>query len=605
MRVNQNISAVISNANLHRAENKLTASIERLSSGYKLNRAKDSPAAMAISNKMRAQIKGLDQSSKNAADGTSVMQTADGALTETHAMLQRMRELCVQAATDTMGVTDKEACQQEIQELQEEIDRIAKDTEFNGKKILDGSQDYRAFPSVNVNGESKLASTYIRNFQTSDEVSPENYKFNITELPEQATTSLEVDVNDGTLPWKTVKEGENEVEVAVIKINESPVKLYKTDTPDDVYKKLQDAGELGGVMVKKKDPTDPNNNEYTFTTFDYGKSAKISIVSDESVTERGADKVPATATLEIKPGRDTEVDINGQKVKIQAGDTAADIYGKLTAACKNADIKVEQDPTNPNNKYILTTKAIGESTRIDITTEIRYVPTAEGVDTKIEMILDTSQKTDSNGNLMVDDKNNPILYGEGFSETANYSSDGKKVTIRDLNGFEMIFEIDPEMDMYHVLDGVQPDPDPDKATKVGVDLEMTDIGSMTLQIGTHENQIVDVRIPAATCEALYIDDINVVRKGGADKALVSLDDAIAQVSEIRSRIGAYQNRLDYAVASLDGTEENMEAAISRVMDTDMAEEMTVYSNMNILDQAGISVLSQANDMPQQILQLLQ
>lgn len=568
MKVNQNVSAVISNAQLHRAENKLTASIERLSSGYKLNKAKDSPAGMAISNKMRAQIKALDQSSKNAADGTSVMQTADGALNETHAMLQRIRELCVQAATDTMGTEDKEACQEEITALQAEIDRIATDTEFNGRRILDGSQDYRVYPSV----DGELASTYIRNFQTSDEVSPEDYKFNITGLPKQAATSLEVDVNDGTLPWRTVKEGENEVEVAVIKINESPVKIYKTDTPDDVYKKLQDAGELGGVMVEK----DANANTYNFITFDYGKSAKISLVSDESVTELGTEKTPATATLEIKPGRDTEVEINGQKVKIQNDDAAADIFTKLTNACNNADITVEKDPADPSNKYILKTKAIGESTRIDITTEIRYKPTAEGVDTQIELVV-----------------------GDGFSDTATCSSDGKKVTIRDLNGFEMIFEIDPEMDMYDVLDDVAVN------GSVEVNLEMTDMGSMTLQIGTHEHQIVDVRIPAVTCESLYIDELNVVRKGGADKALAALDDAIAQVSAVRSRIGAYQNRLDYAVSSLDATEENMEAAISRIMDTDMAEEMSVYSNMNVLDQAAISVLTQANDMPQQVLQLLQ
>jgi flagellin len=133
---------------------------------------------------------------------------------------------------------------------------------------------------------------------------------------------------------------------------------------------------------------------------------------------------------------------------------------------------------------------------------------------------------------------------------------------------------------------------------------MTDIGNMTLQIGAHENQVVDVRIPAATCEALYIDDLNLVRIGGADKAITALDAAISQVSDIRSRIGAYENRLDYAVTSLDATEENMESAISRLMDTDMAEEMSTYSNQNVLDQAAIAVLSQANDMPQQILQLL-
>lgn len=473
MKVNQNISAVISNAHLHRTENKLTASIERLSSGYKINKAKDNPAGMAISNKMRAQIMGLDQSSRNAADGTSVMQTADGALSETHSMLQRMRELCVQAATDTMTTSDKEACQKEIAALQEEIDRIATDTEFNGKRILDGSQDNRVYPSV----DGELAGTYIRNFQTSDEVPAEDYKFSITRVPEQAKID-DFEVMAGT--------------AGTVKINGCAVEILDTDTSDDIYVKLQEAAELGGVKIEQ-DKTDPN--KYKLTSFDYGKSEKISVVALDG----------------------TETTVEG----------------------RNAEIEMEKGT------------------------------------------------------------------GKGFSNTATYLSDGKKVTVRDLNGFEMIFEIDPEMDVNHVLDGVDPDTDPANPTKIDVDLEVTDIGSMTLQIGAHENQVVDVRIPAVTCESLYIDELNVVRKGGADKAIAALDDAIAQVSEVRSRIGAYQNRLEYATGSLDETEENMEAAISRVMDTDMAEEMSTYSNMNVLDQAAISVLTQANDMPQQVLQLLQ
>ena len=469
MKVNQNVSAVISNAHLHRTEDKLTASIERLSSGYKINKAKDNPAGMAISNKMRAQIMALDQSSRNASDGTSVMQTADGALNETHSMLQRIRELCVQAATDTMTTSDKEACQQEIAALQEEIDRIATDTEFNGKRILDGSQDYRVYPSV----DGELAGTYIRNFQTSDEVSAEDYKFSITQVPEQAQIAAFA-VVPGT--------------AGTVEINGCSVEILDTDTSDDIYTKLQEAAELGGVKVEQN-----GTDQYKLTTFDYGKSAKISAIALDGT--------------------------------------------ETTAEGKNAEIEMEKGT------------------------------------------------------------------GEGFSGTATYLSDGKKVTIRDLNGFEMIFEIDPEMDMNHVLDGVNPDPA--NPQKVDVDLEVTDIGSMTLQIGAHENQVVDVRIPAVTCESLYIDDLNVVRKGGADKAIAALDDAIAQVSEVRSRIGAYQNRLEYATGSLDETEENMEAAISRIMDTDMAEEMSTYSNMNVLDQAAISVLTQANDMPQQVLQLLQ
>ena len=473
MKVNQNISAVISNAQLHRTENKLTASIERLSSGYKINKAKDNPAGIAISNKMRAQIMALDQSSRNAADGVSVMQTADGALTETHSMLQRMRELAVQAATGTMSQEDKEACQNEIDALKEEVNRIATDTEFNGKRILDGSQDYRVYPSV----DGELAGTYIRNFQTTDEVTAENYQFGITQAPAQATMDFSVESGSS----------------GTIKVNGCAVELSGTETSDEVYAKFKEAFELGGVKVEKDDAnTDVDTYAYKFTSIDYGKSEKITLIN------------------------------------------------------------------------------LDESERL-----------AEGKDAQIEMVR---------GN------------GEGFSKTATYLSDGKKVTIRDLNGFEMIFEIDPEMDRKGVLDSIT---DPDNPAAVKVDLEMTDIGSMTLQVGAHENQIVDLRIPAVTCEALYIDDLNVIRNDGADKAMKALDDAISQVSEVRSRIGAYQNRLDYAVKSLEGTEENMEAAISRIMDTDMAEEMSVYSNMNVLDQAAISVLTQANDMPQQVLQLLQ
>ena len=493
MKVNQNISAVISNAQLHRTENALTASIEKLSSGYKINKAKDSPAGMAISNKMRAQIKALDQSGKNAADGTSVMQTADGALNETHAMLQRMRELAVQSATDTMGTEDRDACQKEIEALQAEIDRIATDTEFNGQALLDGSQDFRIFPSVN----NELAGTYIRNFQTSDNVSAENYKFDITQLPEQAKyTNL------------TVAAGQE----GVVELNDCSVEILKTDTQDEIYEKLKQLGELAGVTVTKN-----GANAYDLVTVDYGKSAKIE----------------------------------------------GTVFGAQILDANGA------------------------------------VP--EGKDAGIKLILDTAQKMDSTGTGIVDGNGNPVPYGEGFSSTATCLTDGTKVTIRDLNGFEMIFEIDPEKDTQNVLKNAITGAN----KKATIDLEMTNIGSMTLQVGAHENQVIDLRIPSVTCEALYIDDLNVVRKGGADKAIAALDDAIAQVSAVRSRIGAYQNRLDYAVSSLDGTVENMEAAISRIMDTDMAEEMSTYSNMNVLDQAGISVLTQANDMPQQILQLLQ
>ena len=369
MKVNQNISAVISNAQLHRTENALTASIEKLSSGYKINKAKDSPAGMAISNKMRAQIKALDQSGKNAADGTSVMQTADGALNETHAMLQRMRELAVQSATDTMGTEDREACQKEIEALQAEIDRIATDTEFNGQALLDGSQDFRIFPSVN----NELAGTYIRNFQTSDNVSAENYKFDITQLPEQAE-----------LKGLKVTAGQKD---GVVELNGCSVEILKTDTQDEIYEKLKQLGELAGVTVTK---AAGGTDTYDLVTVDYGKSAKI------------------------------EGTVFGNEIK---------------------DLVTGKTP--------------------------------EGKDAGITLIRDTDTKIDPV-------TQQPVPYGEGFSSTATCLTDGTKVTIRDLNGFEMIFEIDPEKDTQNVMKDAIQNGANHKAT---IDLEMTNIGSMTLQVG--------------------------------------------------------------------------------------------------------------------------
>lgn len=542
MKVNQNISAVISNAQLHRTEDKLTASIERLSSGFKLNKAKDNPAGMAISYKMRAQINALDQSSSNAADGTSVLQTADGALTEIHSMLQRMRELSVQAATDTMTPDDKQACQDEVEKLQEEIDRIARDTEFNGKRLLDGSQDYRMFPSV----EGNLAGTYICNFQTSDEVMPQNYALEVTQVAEQAKASVNI-----TVP------GEHKID-----FNGTKIEIEATDSPDDVYTKLKEAGETAGVKV-----VETAAGSYDLTSFDYGKKAKISFIADgnELIDHDNGEGIGKDTEINILTDLDDKRDINGNYI-------LKDANGDLIKVIKNADGTYSQVDENG--------AVVGPATG-------DLVPYGEGFQGQEIIVKDAA------GNPVMD----PIT-GKPQTEivkTATYLSDGMKVTIKDLNGFEMIFEVDPEQDMEGVL-GTVP---------VLVDLEMTDLGSMTLQVGAHENQIVDVRIPAVDCEALFIDDLNLVRNGKADEAMEALDDAIAQVSDVRSRIGAYQNRLDYAVKSLDGTVENMEAAISRIMDTDMAEEMSTYSNMNVLDQAAISVLTQANDMPQQILQLLQ
>ena len=398
MKVNHNMSAVITNKQLLRTENKVTEAMERLSSGLKINHSKDNPAGMAISNKLNLQIEGLDQASQNASDGISVLQTTDGALNEVTSLIQRMRELSVQAASDSNTPDDKKAIQQEVEELKKEINRVSKDTEFNTKSLLDGSIQRRVY------------GTNATRMAVSSNVTAADYTVTINQAAETAKKDADtVAFNDMTATIGASGK---------MKINSSSVEIEATDTYEQVFEKIRTAGELGETTVK-----------------------------------------------------------------------------------------------------------------------------ADG---------------------------------------------GNKVTITDRDGFEMSF-----------------------LTKSGLaagstaKLEVTDIGTMDLQVGANENQTIKVDIPEIDTETLYLDDLDVTTVTGADRAIVALDNALARVSSVRSAIGACENRLDSTVGSLDETSEDMTSALSRISDVDMAEEMTNYTQQNVLSQAAISVLSQANDIPQQVLQLLQ
>ncbi len=224
MKINNNISAVITNQQLLRTEGNLAASMERLSSGFKINSSKDDPSGMAISNKMRAQIDGLSQASQNASDGTSVLETADGALNEVHSMLQRMRELAVQAANDTNSYSDKQSIQAEIDNLKSEIDRISSTTEFNTKMLLDGSVGARCYADN------------VSRIQTTEEVESGTYVFSVDSAAEQA------EITGISIPDTLVNDG-------YVDINGSKVKLEKGMSKEEAYEAIRDAAEIGEAAI--------------------------------------------------------------------------------------------------------------------------------------------------------------------------------------------------------------------------------------------------------------------------------------------------------------------------------------------------------------------
>lgn len=480
MKINRNMSAVVANRQLLRTENKLSLSMGRLSSGYKINKAGDNPAGMAISSKMKAQIDGLDQAEANSDDGQSVLRIADGALNEVSNMLQRIRELSVQAANGTNSYSDRQSIQDEIDQLTQEVDRISTDTEYNKKTLLDGSANTRVYVSGTHQDKTKFARSATR-IDFSEEVLPGDYTVKVKTPAKQAEYKLDLSglINDPDFDGGTVS------------INGVGIEYEKGMSADDVYKQLMSVADEIGCKFEK----DPNNaGVYNITADNKGSKETLTILmSDEMAHKTGLDQ---------------------------------------QGAVQNADDK-------------------------------SYKLVASGTDAEIEL-------------------------KDGFGSTVITNVEGNRVKITDKGGFSMDFLLSDDVQNGDTLK-----------------FDVTDVGAMTIQIGANQYQNMDVHIPEVSSESLYLDTVNVAVNGGADKAISTMDAAIAKLSAVRSGIGAYTNRLEYASSSLAETQEDMTTAYSGLMDTDMASEMTEYTQQNILEQAAVSVLSQANDIPQQVLSLLQ
>lgn len=369
MRISYNISAILANKALNQNDNRLSTASERLSTGYKINSAKDNPSGLAIAKRINMQLRGLSNASQNASDGVSVVQTAEGTMQEMQEMIQRMNELAVQASNGINNDKEREMVEMEVDQLKEEINRLAYDSEFNGKKLLNGDCDLKGYTNT--------------------------------------------------------------------------------------------------------------------------KGVKVSYYADEVAIG----KYTITA---INPAYDADGNLMDGSVTL------------LTAG----------DDSFPPDSYI--------------------------------------------------------------------SYNGNKVTVTAANSFEVTFSVD------ETLTGANQ-----------VVLDLTGLGAMRIQIGANEGEVMEIRIPEVTLDTLGLDKLDISTKEGAVKAIEQCKNANSYISKVRSRLGAYQNRLEHTTASLDLTHENMTGAYSRIIDTDMAEEMTEYTNLQVLTQAGVSMLAQANERPQQVLQLLQ
>ena len=541
MVVRSNVMAVNAFRQLGMNNSQVSKSLEKLSSGFRINRAGDDASGLAISEKMKAQIKGLETASSNSQDGISLIQTAEGALTEVHDMLNRMVELAGKSANGTMDDTvDRAALQNEVNELIDEINRIAKGTNFNGIKLLDGSL-------------AGAASTTPDAGITADQITQATAD-TITETAATATTAQTVEFDvagaafgaDGTV---SVALGGNTYDVDVTKgmtdaeFATALVDAINANKPNDTS-----AGEFTAAVANNTEITltGTNNNQ---DAADFTWENKLEIVpkaAEAATAAAAAGDAEETKTATFTPD-DAKMTAAGI-TSIDMSGIPADSAGKVTV------------------KYDATSKA-ATVTIGDVEYTSQDISAAADND---EITL-----TDADGNtikMTIADAN--VL--RGTTTAAEIGSVEAAAEDPTAAAGGLILQIGDTGASFNQM------------TVSIAAMDATSLGIGTISVGTQTEA-------KAMLSALRGD----LAEGGTNKGAINL------VSDVRAKLGALQNRLEHTINNLDVAAENMTAANSRIRDTDMAKQMMEYTKMNVLTQSAQAMLAQANQQPQSVLQLLQ
>lgn len=546
MRINHNLMAMNTHRQLGMTQNASSKAMEKLSSGLRINRAGDDAAGLAISEKMRGQIRGLNQASRNAQDGISMIQTAEGALNETQAILQRMRELAVQSSNDTNVDIDRESIQDEIDQLKNEIDRIGNTTEFNTKKLLNGDLAGPASGTVGqdtTTGAQVLAKTAAS--ATGGVATLADHT--AIDFSTTAKETITVDGHDIEIDWDKHLTSEQQT-------------LLDSDTSGG------DANEIADIF---ETAINSAIDEYNSNNTAGANVAHVDVWDDGT-------------NLNIQSG------IKGEESEITftpgAGTSALDQYlgdggqSKVTASGDN-----EINFTGNGEQVLF---SIG-----DVDFESTALATANGANTSADTVAADLQGK-MNAAIATYNTNTGLSSGdEGYIEDVVIDAKDGRFVVTSESGPVNFTEKDGNTTL----------------TDLGLNMAQTEAsaqGSVNLQIGANKGQTMNFGIKDMRSAALSVNNIDVTTSAGAQSAIDTIQNAIGKVSEQRSALGAVQNRLEHTIKNLDTSSENLQASESRIRDVDMAKEMMEFSKNNILQQAAQSMLAQANQAPQGVLQLL-
>ncbi len=578
MRIQHNIMAMNAYRNYNTNTKALSGNLEKLSSGYKINRAGDDAAGLAISEKMRAQITGLNAAQKNVKDGISLVKTAEGAMQEIQDMLNRMDYLATQSANGTYdNEVDRANLQKEVDALKTEINRIADSANFNGIKLLDGSQD-ASFKTTNA---SDVKVTVVEDGQLGKETQAGKYS---------------IDFSNTTI---TAKEDNASVTLTLFGNNPMEVTLSKSGD------KLQGA-DLAQAFA---DEWNKQDNQYTNLWADsHGFNMTASVEGDKLVFTM--DKAPTAAwTQAATTGKLEYLDSNGnnaQEITVTTEQEAVDttnvrLYGQasfgLVAPGNAADGKIEVVDggalTIGDETYVFAvganSKYKGLANVIDLTdktTESADLAKVAGERLTAAAAGNTRFKVGSNrnGTITITEKEGGVDYTKNnLAGPDGKGSGGNGNTVKNATSDDWAGLVKTGM----------------------VDSSVLNKG-LTLQIGDTADSYNQMKVSVGDMhtKALGIDGINIGNQTGAAAAIDTIRNAINQVSSVRGDLGAIQNRLEHTGNNLSVMAENIQDAESTIRDTDVAEEMMSYVKNNILVQSAQAMLAQANQVPQGVLQLL-
>ncbi|MBU4236201.1 MAG: flagellin [Proteobacteria bacterium] len=513
--INTNVMSLNAQRNLGTSQSALAKSMQRLSSGLRINSAKDDAAGLAISDRMTSQIRGLNQAGRNANDGISLAQTAEGALQETTNILQRMRELAVQSANDTNSDSDRTSLNAEVTQLKDELNRIADSTKFNGKSLIDGSMTNSTFQVGANEGVSETISFSIAS--AKGDALGEVVAATVETAGDAATGA---GITNTSLSFTAVDTGVagNEITVSIVSAattakNETNVIDFTTGTfaDNDVFVidgMTATVGTAGGT-----------------TAADMANALQAHSLTDGSgTTVVGTVTISATAASGAWTYTDNDAGIL-TAVSATANTNVADLDLGITDAGA-----IAPTITETQGSAATATAATASGNAITVTVDASNIGTATTASIASAIAAD--------------------------------SGAGGAASLVTATGTTAIAAIE---------------------------------SGITLSGGT-----ADILSGAST----MVDDIDVSDLAGAQSAINSVDSALSQVDTIRGALGAVQNRFESTISNLANVSENLSAARSRILDADIAQETSAMTKNNILQQAGVSILAQANQAPQLALSLL-